>query len=59
MYKNVVHDKHEESPKDYLAINLCATILKACEYYNKLNSSLAYYAATILYPRYKSYLNRA
>jgi hypothetical protein len=59
MYKNVVYNKHKELPKDYLAINLCAAILKAREYYNKLNSLLAYYAATILCPRYKSYLNRA
>jgi hypothetical protein len=59
MYKNVVYNKHKESPKDYLAINLRAAILKACKYYNKLNSLLAYYTATILYPCYKSYLNRA
>jgi hypothetical protein len=59
MYKNVVYNKHKELPRDYLAINLCAAILKACKYYNKLNSLLAYYAAIILYPRYKSYLNRA
>jgi hypothetical protein len=58
-YENVVHDEHEESPKDHLAINLRAAILKAREYYNKLNSLLAYYAATILHPRYKSYLDRA
>jgi hypothetical protein len=59
MYKNVVHDKHKELPKDYFAINLHAAILKARKYYNKLNSLLAYYAAIILYPCYKSYLNRA
>ncbi|KAA8619848.1 Dimer-Tnp-hAT domain-containing protein [Pyrenophora tritici-repentis] len=48
-----------ESPKDHLAINLRAALVKAREYYNKLDLSLAYYAATILYPRYKSYLNAA
>jgi hypothetical protein len=56
-YDNVIHDEHNELPKDYLAINLCAALLKAYNYYNKLNLYLAYYAATILYPRYKHYLN--
>ncbi|KAG9379371.1 Dimer-Tnp-hAT domain containing protein [Pyrenophora tritici-repentis] len=49
----------KQSPKDHLAINLRAALVKAREYYNKLDLSLAYYAATILYPRYKSYLNAA
>jgi hypothetical protein len=58
-YKDVIHDKHEESPKDHLAINLRAALLKANKYYNKLDLSPAYYAATILYPRYKHYLDAA
>jgi hypothetical protein len=50
MYKLVNYDKHKEAPKDYLAINLRAAIIKARAYYTKLNNLLAYYAATILYP---------
>jgi hypothetical protein len=56
-YDDVVHDEHDKSPKDYLAINLRAALLKAHDYYNKLNLSLAYYATTILYPCYKHYFN--
>jgi hypothetical protein len=56
-YDDVIHDKHDELPKDYLAINLRAALLKAYNYYNKLDLSLAYYAATILYPCYKHYLD--
>jgi hypothetical protein len=55
----VVHDVHDKAPKDYLAINLRAAILKARDYYNKLNNTPAYYAATILYPRYKNYCDVA
>jgi hypothetical protein len=54
-----MHDAYLEAPKDYLAINLRAALVKACEYYNKLNLSPAYYAATILYPRYKFYCDIA
>jgi hypothetical protein len=56
-YDDVIHDKHDESPEDHLAINLHATLLKAHDYYNKLDLSPAYYAATILHPRYKHYLD--
>jgi hypothetical protein len=56
-YNNLIHDEYDESPKDHLAINLRAALLKAYNYYNKLNLSLAYYAAIILYPRYKHYLD--
>jgi hypothetical protein len=52
------HDEHE-SPEDHLATNLCAALLKLHKYYNKLDLSPAYYAATILYPRYKHYLDAA
>ncbi|PZD23253.1 Dimer-Tnp-hAT domain containing protein [Pyrenophora tritici-repentis] len=58
-YKDVIHDEHTESPEDHLAINLRAALVKAREYYNKLDLSLAYYTATILHPRYKSYLDAA
>jgi hypothetical protein len=58
-YEDVIHDEHEESPEDHLTINLRAALLKARECYNKLDLSPAYYAATILHPRYKSYLDAA
>ena len=58
-HEDVIHDEHEESPEDHLAINLHAALLKANKYYNKLNLSPAYYAATILHPRYKHYLDAA
>jgi hypothetical protein len=56
---HVIHDAHEEAPKDHLAINLRAAIVKAREYYNKFDLSPAYYAATILHPRYKYYCDVA
>jgi hypothetical protein len=56
-YDDVIHDEHDESPEDHLAINLRAALLKAHDYYNKLDLSPAYYAATILHPRYKYYLD--
>jgi hypothetical protein len=58
-YDNVVHDAHNEAPKDHLAINLHAAISKARDYYNKLDNTPAYYAATILHPRYKNYCDVA
>jgi hypothetical protein len=56
-YDDVIHDEHDESPEDHLAINLHTALLKAHDYYNKLDLSPAYYAAIILYPRYKHYLD--
>jgi hypothetical protein len=38
-YDDVIHDEHDESPGDYLAINLRAALLKAHDYYNKLDLS--------------------
>jgi hypothetical protein len=38
---------------------MCASILKAINYYNKFDFSPAYDAATILHPRYKYYGNSA
>jgi hypothetical protein len=56
-YDDVIHDEHDESPEDHLAINLRTALLKAHDYYNKLDLSPAYYAATILHPCYKHYLD--
>lgn len=58
-YESVIHDEHDESPEDHLAINLRAALLKLNKYYNKLDLSPAYYAATILHPRYNHYLDAA
>jgi hypothetical protein len=52
-YESVDHDEHKEAPEDHLAINLRAAIIKRRAYYTKLDDSPAYYAATILHPRYK------
>jgi hypothetical protein len=49
-YDDVVHNAHDEAPEDHLAINLRAAISKARDYYNKLDNTPAYYAATILDP---------
>jgi hypothetical protein len=54
-YDAVDHDQHDEAPEDHLAINLRAALVKARSYYSKLDHSPAYYAATILHPRYKSF----
>jgi len=54
-FNSVDHEEHEEAPEDHLAINLRRTILKAREYYSKLDDSPAYYAATVLHPRYKAF----
>jgi hypothetical protein len=54
-YDDVCHDAHDEAPEDHLPINLRAAIVKARDYYSKLDDSPAYYAATILHPRYKRY----
>jgi hypothetical protein len=54
-YDAVDHDQHDEAPKDHLAINLRAALVKTRSYYSKLNHSLEYYAATILHPRYTSF----
>ena len=58
-YDDVVHDAHGEAPEDHLAINLRAALLKAREYYNKLDETPAHYAATILQPRFKYYCDLA
>jgi hypothetical protein len=51
-YESFNHDEYNEAPEDHLAINLRAAIIKARAYYTKLDDSPAYYAATILHPRY-------
>jgi hypothetical protein len=54
-YTAVDYNTHNEAPEDYIAINLKAAWAKLNDYYNKLDDSPAYYAATILYPRYKKF----
>jgi hypothetical protein len=58
-YKSVDYNAHREAPEDHLPINLCAAWAKASNYYNKLDLSPAYYAATLLHPRYKTYCELA
>ncbi|RYO14557.1 hypothetical protein AA0111_g11924 [Alternaria arborescens] len=47
------------APEDHLAINLKAAWVKLNDYYNRLDDSPVYYAATALHPYYKSYCDRA
>jgi hypothetical protein len=54
-YEAVDYNAYDEAPEDHLAINLRAAWAKANDYYAKLDLSPAYYAATILYPYYKTY----
>ncbi|KAI2475921.1 hypothetical protein Ptr902_12747 [Pyrenophora tritici-repentis] len=54
-YEAVNYNAHNEAPEDHLAINLRAAWAKANDYYTKLDLSPAYYAATLLHPRYKTY----
>jgi hypothetical protein len=54
-FNSVNHEEHDEAPEDHLAINLRSAIVKAREYYSKLDDSPAYYAATVLHPRYKAF----
>jgi hypothetical protein len=58
-YEDVKHHRHDEAPEDHLPINLRAAIVKARDYYNRLNLSPAYYAATILHPQLKNYCDTA
>jgi hypothetical protein len=58
-YEAVDHNAHGEAPEDHLAINLRAALVKANAYYTKLDDSPAYYAATILHPRYKTFCDSA
>ncbi|KAA8619411.1 Dimer-Tnp-hAT domain-containing protein [Pyrenophora tritici-repentis] len=44
-----------DAPEDHLFVNLRAAWSKANDYYNKLDRSPAYYAATCLHPYYKYY----
>jgi hypothetical protein len=47
------------APEDHLAINLKAAWGNLNNYYNRLDESPVYYAATTLHPYYKSYCNCA
>jgi hypothetical protein len=58
-YDAVNYNDHDEAPEDHLAINLRAAWAKASEYYDKLDRSPVYYAATILHPYYKKYCDVA
>ncbi|KAG9379951.1 Dimer-Tnp-hAT domain containing protein [Pyrenophora tritici-repentis] len=57
-YAAVDYNAHPEAPEDHLATNLRAAWAKADDYYSKLDDSPAYYAATILHPYYKHYLDK-
>ncbi|KAG9381496.1 hypothetical protein A1F94_007150 [Pyrenophora tritici-repentis] len=52
---DVNFNAHNEAPEDHLHINLRAAWNKADAYYNKLDDSPVYYAATCLHPLYKYY----
>ena len=49
----------KDVPEDHLITNVNAAHKKLSEYYNKLDASPVYYAATILHPTYKHYLDNA
>lgn len=53
------YNAHDEAPEDHLHINLSNAILTAEQYYQKLDDSPAYYAATLLHPRLKHYCEQA
>jgi hypothetical protein len=59
VYKAVNYNAYDEAPKDYLAINLRAAWAKANKYYAKLDLSLVYYTAIVLYLYYKLYCDSA
>lgn len=59
MYEDVPFNAHAETPEDYLPTNLSNALIKAREYYTKLDDSPAYYAATLLHPRLKHYCDYA
>ena len=53
--KDVNYDD-PKAPKDYLILNVNLAYAKLAKYYAKFNDAPIYYAATILYPHYKHYL---
>jgi hypothetical protein len=57
-YAAVNYNAHPKEPKGQLATNLRAAWAKANKHYSKLDDSPAYYAATILHPYYKHYLDK-
>jgi hypothetical protein len=59
VYESVDYNAHNEALEDHLSINLRAAWAKASDYYNKLDLSPAYYAATLLHPRYTTYCELA
>jgi hypothetical protein len=58
-YESVNYNVHNEAPEDHLPINLRTVWAKASDYYNKLDLSPAYYVATLLHPRYRTYCKLA
>jgi hypothetical protein len=59
LYEHVNFNAYSEAPEDHLLINVKAAWHKANEYYNKLDDSPVYYAATRLYPYYKDYCSNS
>jgi hypothetical protein len=59
VYEAVNYNAYDEAPKDHLAINLRAACAKASKYYAKLDYTLVYYTATVLYLYYKPYCDSA
>jgi hypothetical protein len=59
VYEAVNYNAYDEAPKDHLAINLRAARAKVSKYYAKLDYTLVYYAATVLYLYYKLYCDSA
>ncbi|KAG9385509.1 Dimer-Tnp-hAT domain containing protein [Pyrenophora tritici-repentis] len=56
-YESVNHEP-SEAPENHIPINLRAARRKASNYFTKILQSPIYYAATALYPRYKTYSKR-
>lgn len=54
-YDAVNYNAAGDAPEDHLAINLRAAWAKANNYYQKLDRSPAYHAATLLHLYYKNY----
>ncbi|CAE7020113.1 hypothetical protein PTTW11_03010 [Pyrenophora teres f. teres] len=51
-----VNYEDPDAPEDYLVTHVNLAYSKLAEYYEKFDNAPVYYAATVLYPRYKNYL---
>jgi len=64
-YEDLVEEYQEvdfnemDAPENYLIINLKAAWIKAQKYWEKIDDSPAYYAATTLHPYLKNYCDNA